>query len=79
MRCIRLLGDARSRAAGSPRYMRRTAADFDQWSWSNQVGAYQTYIYVSAIQHAIEKARLLTSDAGKLACESTLRPSSGLV
>ena len=57
----------------------RTAADFDNWSWSNQVGTYQTYIYVSAIQHAIEKARLLTSDAGKLACESTLRPSSGLV
>ncbi|KAH7931142.1 hypothetical protein BV22DRAFT_1137917 [Leucogyrophana mollusca] len=22
-----------------------TAADFDQWSWNNQVGAYQTYIY----------------------------------
>lgn len=25
----------------------RTAADFDKWSWSNQVGSYQTYIYVS--------------------------------
>ncbi|KAG9128526.1 hypothetical protein FRC07_005893 [Ceratobasidium sp. 392] len=22
-----------------------TAADFDKWSWSNQVGTYQTYIY----------------------------------
>lgn len=22
-----------------------TAADFDKWSWSNQVGAYQTYIF----------------------------------
>ncbi|KIJ68302.1 glycoside hydrolase family 131 protein [Hydnomerulius pinastri MD-312] len=22
-----------------------TATDFDQWSWSNQVGTYQTYIY----------------------------------
>ncbi|KAI0662701.1 hypothetical protein C8Q70DRAFT_576666 [Cubamyces menziesii] len=22
-----------------------TAADFDKWSWSNQVGSYQTYIY----------------------------------
>ncbi len=28
----------------------RTAADFDKWSWSNQVGAYQTYIYVSVVQ-----------------------------
>ena len=25
----------------------RTAADFDKWSWSSQVGTYQTYIYVS--------------------------------
>ncbi|KAI0757134.1 hypothetical protein C8Q80DRAFT_1132177 [Daedaleopsis nitida] len=23
----------------------RTATDFDKWSWSNQVGTYQTYIY----------------------------------
>ncbi|KAM5538169.1 hypothetical protein V8D89_008056 [Ganoderma adspersum] len=25
------------------------AADFNQWSWSNQVGTYQTYIYLSAM------------------------------
>ena len=28
------------------RLLYRSATDFDQWSWSNQVGAYQTYIFV---------------------------------
>lgn len=26
-----------------------TATDFNKWSWSSQVGTYQTYIYVSII------------------------------
>ena len=49
----------------------RTAADFDQWSWSNQVGTYQTYIYVSRVVLFDPVARLVNvrlSSTGKPTC-----------